>query len=246
MEITSYTAKNSRSYQEDRFFAKKLTNGEVLLGIFDGHGGHWTAEYAAVHTPNFYRAMRRVIKENPLNALKHLFATLHKKTETHHSGAAACIVLIQNNVAHVGILGDSAVVIKSGTGAIWHSPEHNVRSNAYEADEAMARGAKIYNGYMFDGYQIDGPGLQMSRALGDYELRRVLNREPEIFNIPLNENSWILLCTDGLIDPSHQNTAMLENAIRLIETATTTAETLVVENAKIDKNDNSTAVLVRL
>ena len=88
-------------------------------------------------------------------------------------------------------------------------------------------------------------GLQMSRALGDKDLNRVLLREPEIFHIPVNENSWILACSDGLLDPSHMAGDTLPIVVDFIEHGAD-AEELVLAMANIQNDDNSTAVLVRL
>ena len=244
MNITQFSSQNSRLYQEDRSFFKKLKKEQLLLGIFDGHGSHWVADYAANHTPFLFQSIHKEIKKYPESVLKLLYSNLVEKTNDYFSGSTATIVWIKDNMAHVGILGDSLVIIKTADGDIWKSPEHNVRTNESEAIAAIKRGGKISpNGYLFDKWRIDGPGLQMTRALGDKELHDVLNREPEIFHIPINENSWLVACTDGLIDPAHTT----DNIPVIIEHINNgaTAEELVLEMANIQRDDNSTAILVR-
>jgi serine/threonine protein phosphatase PrpC len=246
MEVTQFSAQNRRPYQEDRSFFKKVNKNQLLLGMFDGHGGRWASEYAADHTPNIFRAIRKEIKKDPEATLRLIYSNLNKATEDYTCGSTASVVWLKDNVAHVAVLGDSITIIKDANGQIWKSPEHNVRTNEAEALAAEQRGGKISaNGYLFDKWQIDGPGLQMSRALGDKDLGRVLLREPDIFHIPVNENSWILVCSDGLLDPSHTAGDTLPIAVDFIGSGAD-AEELVLAMANIQNDDNSTAVLVRL
>lgn len=246
MKVSSFTSQNSRSYQEDRSFTKIMKNGEALLGVFDGHGSQWVAEYAADHAPSLFRVIPKATKQNPTLALETLFAKLVEKTKDIIGGSTACVVWVQKDIAHVAVLGDSMAIIRTADGTIWQSPEHNVRSNLAEAIAAENRGGKISpNGYLFDRWQIDGPGLQMSRALGDRELDRVLDRNPEIFHIPINEESWILLCSDGLIDPSHTDITLFDSTIARVAGGAD-AKTLVLENAKSNRADNSTAIVARI
>ena len=246
MKITQFTKQNSRLYQEDRSFIKYLPNGEALLGVFDGHGGHWTSETAAIRTPDIFRTLPRQLKTDPEATLERLFEKLVQKTAEYFSGSTACIVWIKQNMAYVAVLGDSLTIIKTARNDIWVSPEHNVRTNKYEGDEAIQRGGYIEDGYLFDKEIYQGSGLQMSRALGDVTLARVLNRKPEIFSIPLNADSWILLCSDGLIDPSHENKDFMELLITTINTTDATAKELVLLGATKQRDDNSTAILVRV
>ena len=198
------------------------------------------------HTPFLHRRLPKAVKKDPEASLKRIYSKLHEATKGYANGSTASIVWVKDGVAHVGILGDSPVIIKNASGEIWKSPEHNVRTNLAEAIAAEQRGGKLSaNGYLFDRWQIDGPGLQMSRALGDKDLNRVLLREPEIFHIPVNENSWILACSDGLLDPSHTAGDTIPIVVDFIEHGAD-AEELVLAMANIQNDDNSTAVLVRL
>jgi serine/threonine protein phosphatase PrpC len=247
MEATQFTLQNSRSYQEDRSFIHIQKNGEVLLGVFDGHGGHWVSELAVNDTPKIFKSLKKTVKKDPELAIKQLFEKLVEKTNEYTSGSTAAVVWIKDNVAHVGILGDSRVIIGKVNGEHWISPEHNVRSNIIEAHAAEKLGGYVAaNGYLFDRSQYQGEGLQMSRALGDRSLRNVLNREPEIFHIPLEKDGWILLCSDGLIGPSHIGDGLLGSIINQIKYfPTMTAEELVNFAAQFDRSDNSTAILAR-
>ena len=246
MKITQFTQQNLRNYQEDRAFVKQLCNGEALLGMFDGHGGDWTSEFAAKHTPYIFKSIHKNLKATPELALQYLFQRLADKTQFYYAGSTACVVWVKKDIAYVATLGDSLAIIKTANDDIWISPEHNVRTNTVEVDKAVSRGGVVSDGYLFDSTVFQGSGLQMSRALGDSNLSRVLNREPEIFSIPINEKSWILICTDGLIDPTHASTACLDVMVDMIKNSKVTAENLVEMGATFQRDDNSTAILARI
>jgi len=247
MQITQFSKQNNRPYQEDRSFIKIMKTG-VLLGVFDGHGGEEVSDFCADNTVKIFNHISKEIKKDPEETLKQLVKKLDEKTNYSYCGSTAAIVLIKNNEAHVSILGDSGVLIKTSSGSLWQSPEHNVRTNAKECDEAKARGGWVdtNRGYLFDRNVYNGQGLQMSRALGDRELSRVLNREPEIFHIPINKTSWILVYSDGLIDPSHANQNAVIGIVKAIETLPIGAEELVHAVSDVQNNDNSTAILARM
>lgn len=241
MNITTHTEQKSRPYQEDRFFVKELPSGETILGVFDGHGGHWVADYAAKFTPYFFRSL---LKSNSYySTMFKVIERLNNKTNHFYSGSTVSLVLIDKDKtnAYVAILGDSPVIIKDGNENIWIAPEHNVRSNKIEASKAIASDdAYIANGYLFDRYKgMNSGGLQMSRALGDKELNNILNRVPEVFVIPLNENSWILCGSDGLTDPAHGSFDI--NSL-IEDIPNETAQSLVQGAAH---HDNVTAILVK-
>ena len=111
----------------------------------------------------------------------------------------------------------------------------------------MAKGGIVFKGYLYDGEKVNSSGLQVSRSLGDLDLDHVLTRVPEIFHIPINENSWVLVCTDGLLDPSHKKgNVTMKILLELVNNIDTSAEILVTELAKLNSDDNSTAILMRM
>ena len=54
----------------------------------------------------------------------------------------------------------------------------------------------------------------MTRVLGDTELDSIINRQPEIYSVPLG--SFLLVGSDGLFDPTHR-TSVAEQAAHLAE-----------------------------
>jgi len=243
-DISAATKKGQRSYQEDRYVVHETPDGR-LLAVFDGHGGDRASEHCATLLHEVFDVVRKtLLVVNFENLLREVFNVLNTETEGFVSGTTASIVFIPNSgkEAVVGILGDSPVLIQNRDGGLWLSPEHNVRTNAKEVEAAQARGGVVDGGYLFATFS--GGGLQMSRALGDRELSRVLDRTPEVFRIPLGVNSFVLVASDGLFDPSHESCPMEDIAKAIGDGAD--AAKLVDGAVRKPTFDNVTAILVKI
>jgi serine/threonine protein phosphatase PrpC len=240
-EMTKATEKGQRSYQEDRYVVYWVPDEGYLLATFDGHGGPEVAEHCASELiPIFHNAQ----ENNSEKTIQKMFKILHSETEHMGSGCAASVAFIPKSGTEVivGILGDAPVLIKKADGELWLSPEHNVRTNRAEVDAAIKRGGFVQSGYLF--VRQSGSGLQMTRALGDRYLGPVLNREPEIFRLPVGPGSFVLVATDGLFDPAHILNPATE--ISQIIDAGADANELVQRALAVPTRDNVTAILVKL
>jgi len=205
--ITTAQIKGPRSTQEDRFVVATVSEG-ALLAVMDGHGGAEVADYVARHLKAAWETIRPEYDVAP--KMRQVVTALHMMTNEYHAGSTLSLVFIPTHekVAYVAVLGDSPVIVSQPNGTLHISPDHNVRTNSDEARAAMSRGAVIVGGYMHAGvlhtepYHFGcGPGLQMTRALGDVELDSVLDRNPDVYSVPLGE--FVLVASDGLFDPAH-------------------------------------------
>lgn len=246
MRVSVGTAKGTRSQQEDRYLVLPTKAG-LYLGVFDGHGGDECAAYCADVLPS-------ILAHNPDTnpGLAAALAELDEETNTMDSGSTASIVFIPDGTREirVAVIGDSPVIAKLNDGSIWVSPEHNVRSNRKEAEEAKKRGGIISGGYLYSSYS--GNGLQMSRALGDYSLDKVLSRVPEMFSHTLSEDGFVMLATDGAIDPAHIGgqygsapVSPISDIVHLIEKGAD-AGRLVKNALDIPTRDNVTVILAQV
>lgn len=249
-EISNATQKGRRYYQEDRRVVHSTPEG-YLLAIFDGHGGEYASERcAAILIDVFDIVVKKAKSTKPVLdsvdfrfIIQEIFEVLKKETENYSAGTTASIVFVSKyNWAVAGILGDSPVLIKTLDGSIWLSPEHNVRTNAEDCERAQALGASISGGYMFATWF--GSGLQMTRALGDKEFDKVLNRNPEIFRFPLKVGSFVLVASDGVFDPSHGSHKSAE-ITKKIEDGWN-AKRLVQDAVDEPTQDNATAILLKV
>lgn len=244
-QITTASAKGIRSYMED--YAIQVTSEEgTLVAVFDGHGGHSAAEKAAEYFPVFFSAEMLLWKSMTASAFRaaigHLASTLYPMPSG--STLSAVYIPAAENVVYTAVLGDSPVLIGNKS-EVWFGPDHNVRSNEAEADAARARGGFITGGYLFA--SLSGQGLQMARALGDFELNKVLSREPELQVSLVGEDDFILVATDGLFDPGHKNfKASADAVVELIRNPSTTAQDLVNDALNRQTGDNVTCTLLRL
>ena len=183
--------------------------------------------------------------EDPKKAFSATFTALHSQTQKEYAGSTLSLVWVppKENKVYVGILGDSPVIVRHGK-ETWIGPEHNARNNELERKAAEARGAVYLGGYLYDGRGLKG--LQLSRAFGDVELGNILNRTPEIFEIPVTEGDIVIIATDGIVDPAHENSsAMAEHVLSLAEKCGDAAR-LVSDALRRQTNDNVTAIVCRL
>lgn len=253
LTFTAATGKGNRDYQEDRLFASPVDGGH-LFAVFDGHGGHECSEFCRTMVIDAFLA----VAENPAlpfvrDKMRGLFDFLAVRTRAFVAGTTATIAFVSSQADQVcvGVLGDSPAVVKTATDEFWLAPDHNVRSNPHEVQLAKARGCSIYGGYIYPPpsgtYGVTGSGLQMSRAFGDVEMGQIaLLREPEIFELPLKAGSFVLLGSDGLLDPSHASTSAASGVTVLAERPDTTAEILVQAALAKPTNDNASAILIRI
>jgi serine/threonine protein phosphatase PrpC len=242
-DTTYATEKGQRPYQEDRLVVYWVPDEGYLLAAFDGHGGEECADYCAKNLIPLIHSLPRTDRLTE-DVIHDVFKVLNEKTEHMGPGCAASIAFIPEDGSSVivGILGDAPVLVKQDNSELWLAPEHNVRINKTEADAAIKRGGFVQSGYLF--VRQSGNGLQMSRALGDRYLETVLNREPEIFRLPLGPNSFVLVGSDGLFDPSHATNP--SKTIAAAIEAGHDANQLVQNALAIPTYDNVTAILVKL
>jgi serine/threonine protein phosphatase PrpC len=246
--ITSHAShQGKRAYQEDRTVISAGEDG-LLLGVFDGHGGSAVSEFCHKNLLNAFNS----VADNPdlpdMPAKMYgMFNYLKTRTnEIPSSGSTASIVFIPSTLdrAYVGILGDSPVVIREADGTIWVSPDHNVRNNPSEVEAAKLRGGTTYGGYLYPA-GLAASGIQMTRSLGDSFMGDVLNRTPQLFESPLGPNSFVLVASDGLIDPGHHISNPEDAIVALIDRGAK-AGNLVKYAIDVPTGDNVSAILVRI
>ncbi len=213
--VTKAQIQGPRDYQEDYLvcepFASTRSGRGYLLGVMDGHGGGEVAKYCAEFAPRLFDPGAEDVGQ----ALREVVAQLDARTALADAGTTVSLVCVNESqkTATTAVLGDSPIVLIARGGYFCVSDEHNVRTNAGEREAAIRRGAMYEDGYIFnapdnpDGLSHED-GLQLSRALGDRSLRNILDRTPVIRQYHLDSESFILLASDGLLDPSHEHSSI--------------------------------------
>ena len=246
-ESSAATAKGLRDYQEDRYINitlnTKSSKGQ-LMAVMDGHGGASAAEKVAESVEGLF--IGTIGKSESIEvALRKTVADLVLITDNEKSGTTLSLVYVPDgeNGAYVAVLGDSPVIITDRNGVVNISPDHNVRSNSAELDAARGRGAIYEHGYIFD--PQGQSGLQMSRALGDRNLARVLSRVPDIYFVELGSESIIIVASDGVYDPGHGDTSnQIHDVLDLVRNGAD-AEAVVNDALLRMTADNATAIVWR-
>jgi len=237
-QVTQAFEQGPREYQED-FFVTKYFDTDLfrgwLLAVMDGHGGDKVAKLCAKEICNLF-----IPQKNLELSLRDICSKLNELTKNFVEGSTLSIVLVDENksIAHVAVIGDSPVVIYDGKN-FNVSPEHNVRTNLNERELATQRGGTYFGGYLYD--KEKNYGLQMSRALGDTYLSSILSREPEIYYV--SNPQWLLVSSDGLFDPGHENTKKLIEEIKKHAMKNSNAKDLIEWAKTRGLNDNATVVV---
>ncbi|MBI2057854.1 MAG: protein serine/threonine phosphatase 2C family protein [Candidatus Yanofskybacteria bacterium] len=253
-KVTFDSNQGARFYQEDRYIAlRPQIKGNFsgwLLAVMDGHGGSEVSEFCLDNIPNIFFKATNLGRQSVNEAiLKQIVGLLAKETNNMEAGSTLSLVYVDEvaSVARVAVLGDSPVVVRDSTGKIVLSPEHNVRTNGVELEAAKKRGA-IYDPR---GYICNSEGYtQLSRALGDRIFSDFVSHEPETYSVNLGPDSFVLVASDGLVDPAHGDTesdieSLIDSIADQIDKGAT-AKDLVDNAVNIRKTkDNATAVLWR-
>lgn len=248
--IGSYTTcseKGEKLYQEDRCVVETLRLGDIrlqMLAIMDGHSGSEVADLIKNILP-------RIVEDSFLQTgldiprlLQSAINTIDQHTRYNYSGSTLSMVVIPDyeNKAYVAVMGDSPVIILDKDGKAVTSPDHNIRTNLEERNKAIKRGATTNGRYIYD--QKSGNGIQMSRALGDVSMDSILNRNPEIYEVNLNEDSFVVVATDGVFDPGHDTESDVYRVIEMVDKGAE-AKDLVKDALERQTGDNATAIVWR-
>jgi serine/threonine protein phosphatase PrpC len=255
--LTSATDQGSRPYQEDRLVIKRVeaaTPIGILLAVADGHGGDETSSYVEQQLSAGLFDNLLAKTNSPMTALKKTFLFINhstleisKSTGAHsESGTTLSLVYIPDSgaSAYVGIIGDSPVVLVRENGSIHMSPEHNARSNKKERKSAEIRGGKFIDGYI-QSHKDSLIGLQMTRDLGFHAMGKILGRYPDIYKLGIKKGDVLVVCSDGLLDPSHISSEAEAKRMAKLVWQGASAKELIFDALGRKTLDNVTAVVYR-
>lgn len=244
--VTGASELGGRLYQEDRYIIeqKKISDTEKgwLLAVADGHRSDDVAESCCANLSKFFDA---ALKKNQRlhETIRIAFVAIAKATRKMISGSTLSMVYVSEtqHKAFVAVIGDSPVIIRAAGGKVNESPNHNARVNIKERDAAIARGGVYKDGFIWD-IKKD-TGLQVSRALGDWPILFVSNK-PDVYSISLDYESFVLIVSDGVSDPSHLDGGYVEYLTSKLNDGAN-ASGLVTDAVARRTMDNATAVLWR-
>ena len=150
--------------------------------------------------------------------------------------------------AHIGVLGDSPVVVLDADGQVRKSPLHLAGYHFDDRVAAIKKGADYSNTSRF--ISFNGYALKLTRTLGDSPLSSVINRNPDVYTVDLNEKSIVLLGSDGLLGQVPIEKEFYSRwAERMIEWASQGDDADRLVSTALDdlkSRDNTSAILVKL
>ncbi|GMI33151.1 hypothetical protein TeGR_g5751, partial [Tetraparma gracilis] len=200
--VGSCVAQGHRSYQEDRYtvltpelpsrwslagLRKLPPKRDLVVAVFDGHGGHECSSFCQNHLPKTLAAVLSRLPAAPpgeqlasvLRALDEDFSGrvrgrgLMGGGELRRCGCTANLVRVSGDEVHVANAGDSrSVLVRSGGGVEQLSSDHSPASRPDETERIERAGGVVVRQEM---------GLMMSlllKAKGIEPPLRVYHREP--------------------------------------------------------------------
>ncbi|XP_062513633.1 probable protein phosphatase 2C T23F11.1 [Corticium candelabrum] len=148
----------------------------AFLAVFDGHGGSKVAKFASEHlhqqlldTPAYKKGdIKQAIKDALLEVDEEL---LKDGAAFENCGTTAVLIVLKENRLYCGNVGDSRAIASRRGEVVELSHDHKP-SNPHETERILAAGGFVeFN-------RVNG-NLALSRALGDFAFKRVLDTPPD-------------------------------------------------------------------
>ncbi|CAL5321149.1 unnamed protein product [Camellia sinensis] len=182
-----------RETMEDTHFLMPHMCGEKdihVFGIFDGHRGAAAAEFSARALPGFLQSLGSI--KSPSDALLEAFVKTdvafrneldsHRKSKgviqkDWHPGCTAIVALIVRNKLFVANAGDCRAMLCRAGSAYALSKDH-VASCPEERERIISEGGQVQ--WQVDTWRVGPAALQVTRSIGDDDLKPAMIAEPEI------------------------------------------------------------------
>ncbi|PKA61467.1 Protein kinase and PP2C-like domain-containing protein [Apostasia shenzhenica] len=254
----SFATCGRREKMEDAHFLlpQMCNNKDVhMFGIFDGHRGAAAAEFSARALPGFLQMSGY---NSRLNALAESFVktdvAFRKELALHcnskriaqkdwHSGCTALIALIVRDILFVANAGDCRAILCRAGHPFPLSKEH-LASCLEERGRVMNAGIGVK--WQVDTWRVGPAALQVTRSIGDDDLKPAVTAEPDIIETILSiEDEFLVMASDGLWDVVSN-----EDAISIIKNTVKEpamcSRRLATEAAERGSTDNITVIVVFL
>jgi len=242
-----------RADNEDRWKVAPIFGTAVFVGVFDGHGGSFCAEYAKEH---LYKHLLKVTDDTfvsaahtelcIMQAFRRCDAELLDLCEKNNdnSGTTASIAVVTDQHVFAASVGDSRIVMSRNGKAVALSEDHKA-CNFSEAQRIHDHGGEVTVDPYTNISRVMGM-LAVSRTLGNKNLRQYgVIAEPECVTVCLEaRDQFLLLGSDGVFDVVSNQEAV--DLVKSTNTMREAASALVDLAFEYNSHDNATAVVVRL
>ncbi|XP_072994595.1 protein kinase and PP2C-like domain-containing protein [Typha latifolia] len=255
----SFATCGRRETMEDtHFMLPQMCNEKDVhaFGIFDGHRGAAAAEFSARAIPGFLQSSGYTC--SPTDALFEAFTktdvafrdelVLHRKSKRivqkdWHPGCTAVTALIVRNKLFVANAGDCRAIL-SRSGRPFPMTKDHVASCPDERARVIKEGIEVK--WQIDTWRVGPAALQVTRSIGDDDLKPAVTSDPEIFETSLSaDDEFLVMASDGLWDVMSNEDVLL--IIKdTVKDPGMCSKRLATEAAARGSKDNITVIIVFL
>ncbi|KAL7583380.1 hypothetical protein Lser_V15G42657 [Lactuca serriola] len=254
----SFATCGRRESMEDTHFLMPHVENQKdvhMFGIFDGHRGGAAAEFCVGALP---RLLLQSLDHatSPHDALKEAFINTDvafrkelnsnsecKSKKDYHPGCTAIGAVIVENRLFVANAGDCRAILCRAGSAIPLSKDH-VASSHEERERVMSVGGEVK--WQLDTWRVGQAALQVTRSIGDDDLKPGVTAEPEVTETILSdEDEYLVMGSDGLWDVV-RNDEVVEIMKKTVKEPGMCSKRLAMEAAERGSNDNITVIVVFL
>uniref|UniRef100_A0ACD5WVQ9 Uncharacterized protein n=2 Tax=Avena sativa TaxID=4498 RepID=A0ACD5WVQ9_AVESA len=255
----SFATCGRRETMEDTHFMLPCMSEEKdvhSFGIFDGHRGAAAAEFSVRAVPGFLKQFGHTT--SPTDALVQAFMKsdtafreeliIHQKSKRiiqkdWHPGCTAVTALIVRNKLFVANAGDCRAIL-SRAGKPFPMTRDHVASCAKERERVIKEGTEVR--WQIDTWRVGAAALQVTRSIGDDDLKPAVTALPEIIETDLStDDEFLVMASDGLWDVVG-NEDVLSIIKDTVKEPGMCSKRLATEAASRGSKDNITVIVVFL
>ncbi|KAF3323010.1 Protein kinase and PP2C-like domain-containing protein [Carex littledalei] len=255
----SFSTCGRRETMEDaHFMMPRMCDDHAVhaFGIFDGHRGAAAAEFSARAIPSFLQNYCRT--ESPSDMLVEAFTKtdtafreellLHRNSKRimkkdWHPGCTAITALVIREKLYVANAGDCRAILNRSGQPFPMSKDH-LASCTDERERVTKEGMDVK--WQVDTWRVGPAALQVTRSIGDDDLKPAVTAQPEIIETNLSsQDEFLVMASDGLWDVLTN-----EDVISIIKDTVKEpgmcSKRLATEAAERGSKDNITVIVVFL
>ncbi|CAE6042063.1 unnamed protein product [Arabidopsis arenosa] len=251
------TCGRRESMEDTHFLMPHMCNEESihLFAIFDGHRGAAAAEFSAQVLPGLIQSLSSTSAGEALSqAFVRTDLAFRQELDSHrqskrvsqkdwHPGCTAIASLLVENKLFVANVGDSRAILCRAGHPFALSKAH-LATCIDERNRVIGEGGRIE--WLVDTWRVAPAGLQVTRSIGDDDLKPAVTAEPEISETILSaDDEFLVMASDGLWDVVNDEEVI--GIIRdTVKEPSMCSKRLATEAAARGSGDNITVIVVFL
>ncbi|XP_020883145.1 protein kinase and PP2C-like domain-containing protein [Arabidopsis lyrata subsp. lyrata] len=251
------TCGRRESMEDTHFLMPHMCNEESihLFAIFDGHRGAAAAEFSAQVLPGLVQSLCSTSAGEALSqAFVRTDLAFRQELDSHrqskrvsqkdwHPGCTAIASLLVENKLFVANVGDSRAILCRAGHPFALSKAH-LATCIDERNRVVGEGGRIE--WLVDTWRVAPAGLQVTRSIGDDDLKPAVTAEPEISETILSaDDEFLVMASDGLWDVVNDEEVI--GIIRdTVKEPSMCSKRLATEAAARGSGDNITVIVVFL